>query len=264
MASLLVTAADAITGDAAAPARRGPTRGARGRRRDRRGRRSRRGRRRSARRRRAAARLEPARDGARHGQHAQPQLPVAAARHRRRPAVPRVARQGALSLLAAARRRGHGDRGAVRVRRDAAPRRHHRLRLLLPQRAGQRPRVARRSRPRAGSASASCSRAASTTGTARPPRIARPSRRRSRTSRRCTRATAIRARHLVTVQPAPHSQHGATPEMIDAGAGCARDAGAPWHIHLAEEKYQVDAVAASGSARGRCTRSTRCRSTCRR
>ncbi len=49
-----------------------------------------------------------------------------------------------------------------------------------------------------------------------------------------------RGRHLVSVQPAPHSQHGATPAMIEAGAGCARDAGVPWHIHLAEEKYQVD------------------------
>ncbi len=45
------------------------------------------------------------------------------------------------------------------------------------------------------------------------------------------------------VQPAPHSQHGASPAMIEAGAGCARDAGEPWHIHLAEEQYQVDAVA---------------------
>ena len=49
-----------------------------------------------------------------------------------------------------------------------------------------------------------------------------------------------KARHLVTVQPAPHSQHGATPAMIEAGAGCAADAGEPWHIHLAEERYQVD------------------------
>jgi len=49
-----------------------------------------------------------------------------------------------------------------------------------------------------------------------------------------------RERFLTTVQPAPHSQHGATPAMIEAGAGCARDAGVPWHIHLAEEKYQVD------------------------
>lgn len=47
-------------------------------------------------------------------------------------------------------------------------------------------------------------------------------------------------RFLVTVHPAPHSQHGASPEMIEAGAGCAADAGVPWHIHLAEERYQVD------------------------
>jgi len=49
-----------------------------------------------------------------------------------------------------------------------------------------------------------------------------------------------RARFLTAVQPAPHSQHGASPAMIEAGAGCARDAGVPWHIHLAEEQYQVD------------------------
>jgi 5-methylthioadenosine/S-adenosylhomocysteine deaminase len=49
------------------------------------------------------------------------------------------------------------------------------------------------------------------------------------------------SRQLVTIQPAPHSQHGATPEMIEAGAGCAADAGVPWHIHLAEEQYQVEA-----------------------
>lgn len=46
-------------------------------------------------------------------------------------------------------------------------------------------------------------------------------------------------RRRVSVQPAPHSQHGASPAMIEAGAGCARDAGVPWHIHLAEEQYQV-------------------------
>ncbi len=49
-----------------------------------------------------------------------------------------------------------------------------------------------------------------------------------------------RKRYLTTVHPAPHSQHGATPAMIEAGAGCARDANVPWHIHLAEESYQVD------------------------
>jgi 5-methylthioadenosine/S-adenosylhomocysteine deaminase len=48
------------------------------------------------------------------------------------------------------------------------------------------------------------------------------------------------ARHLVTVHAAPHSLHGASPAMIEAGAGCARDAGVPWHVHLAEERYQVD------------------------
>ncbi len=49
-----------------------------------------------------------------------------------------------------------------------------------------------------------------------------------------------RARWRTAVQPAPHSQHGASAAMIEAGAGCARDAGVPWHIHLAEEKYQVE------------------------
>jgi 5-methylthioadenosine/S-adenosylhomocysteine deaminase len=49
-----------------------------------------------------------------------------------------------------------------------------------------------------------------------------------------------RDRALVSVQPAPHSQHGASPAMIEAGAGCARDAGVPWHIHLAEEQWQVE------------------------
>ena len=49
-----------------------------------------------------------------------------------------------------------------------------------------------------------------------------------------------KTRHLVTIQPAPHSQHGASAAMIEAGAGCAADAGEPWHIHLAEEKWQVE------------------------
>ena len=49
-----------------------------------------------------------------------------------------------------------------------------------------------------------------------------------------------RTRFLTNVQPAPHSQHGATPEMIVAGADCAKQAGVPWHIHLAEEQYQVE------------------------
>jgi 5-methylthioadenosine/S-adenosylhomocysteine deaminase len=44
----------------------------------------------------------------------------------------------------------------------------------------------------------------------------------------------------VLVCPAPHSLHGASPEMIRAGAEAARAAGTRWHIHLAEEQYQVD------------------------
>jgi 5-methylthioadenosine/S-adenosylhomocysteine deaminase len=57
------------------------------------------------------------------------------------------------------------------------------------------------------------------------------------------------ARRLVTVMPAPHSLHGASRAMIEAGAGCARDAGVPWHVHLAEEKYQVDDALATYGAR---------------
>jgi 5-methylthioadenosine/S-adenosylhomocysteine deaminase len=53
-------------------------------------------------------------------------------------------------------------------------------------------------------------------------------------------AQALRGDRLASAQPAPHSLHGASRAMIEAGAGCARDAGTPWHIHLAEEKYQVD------------------------
>jgi 5-methylthioadenosine/S-adenosylhomocysteine deaminase len=63
------------------------------------------------------------------------------------------------------------------------------------------------------------------------------------------RAYQDRDRFLTAVQPAPHSQHGATPAMIEAGAGCARDAGTPWHIHLAEERYQVDDSLARFGAR---------------
>jgi 5-methylthioadenosine/S-adenosylhomocysteine deaminase len=56
-------------------------------------------------------------------------------------------------------------------------------------------------------------------------------------------------RHRVEVHAAPHSLHGASPAMIEAGAGAARDAGVPWHIHLSEERYQVDASLARFGAR---------------
>jgi len=66
---------------------------------------------------------------------------------------------------------------------------------------------------------------------------------------------ALRSRHggdprrMVTVHPAPHSLHGASQEMILAAAGCARDAGTPLHIHLAEERYQVEDSLARYGAR---------------
>jgi 5-methylthioadenosine/S-adenosylhomocysteine deaminase len=52
----------------------------------------------------------------------------------------------------------------------------------------------------------------------------------------------------VTVCPAPHSLHGASADMIAAGVDAARRVGARWHIHLAEEQYQVaDAQARYGA-----------------
>jgi 5-methylthioadenosine/S-adenosylhomocysteine deaminase len=40
------------------------------------------------------------------------------------------------------------------------------------------------------------------------------------------------------VQPAPHSIHAASPEMIQAGASLAEDLGVPFHIHVAEGRYE--------------------------
>lgn len=45
---------------------------------------------------------------------------------------------------------------------------------------------------------------------------------------------------MVTVCAAPHSLHGASPEMLRTAAAAAREVGARWHVHLAEEAYQVD------------------------
>jgi len=43
---------------------------------------------------------------------------------------------------------------------------------------------------------------------------------------------------LVTVQPAPHSPHGASPAMIRAGWEVAEAAGTRFHIHVAEGRYE--------------------------
>lgn len=51
---------------------------------------------------------------------------------------------------------------------------------------------------------------------------------------------AFRGDPMVTVCPAPHSLHGASRPMLEAGVAAAREVGERWHIHLAEERYQVD------------------------
>ncbi len=102
-----------------------------------------------ARRRRRA--LATAAAAARHAQRAQPLVPVHAARHRRRLRLLHLARPRPLRLHPAHGRGGRLPRRALRLRRDDAHRRHHRLRLLLhpPRRQRERPRRhPRRPRPR--------------------------------------------------------------------------------------------------------------------
>ncbi|MCM3790027.1 amidohydrolase [Domibacillus indicus] len=45
---------------------------------------------------------------------------------------------------------------------------------------------------------------------------------------------------MVSIQPAPHSPHAASPEMIQAGHRLAKELGTPFHIHVAEETFEVD------------------------
>lgn len=47
---------------------------------------------------------------------------------------------------------------------------------------------------------------------------------------------------MVTVCPAPHSPHGASSEMIAAGARLAEEAGTRMHIHVAEGRYEVEMI----------------------
>jgi 5-methylthioadenosine/S-adenosylhomocysteine deaminase len=57
---------------------------------------------------------------------------------------------------------------------------------------------------------------------------------------RRTRELVAHHRHdaTVTVQPAPHSPHGASPAMIRAGWEVAEGEGTPFHIHVAEGRYE--------------------------
>lgn len=45
---------------------------------------------------------------------------------------------------------------------------------------------------------------------------------------------------MVTVLPAPHSLHGASPAMIQAGHKLAKEMGTKFHIHVAEEPFEVN------------------------
>ena len=49
---------------------------------------------------------------------------------------------------------------------------------------------------------------------------------------------------LVSVQPAPHSLHAASPETVAAALQLARDLDVPCHLHLAEAAYERDQVRA--------------------
>ncbi len=47
---------------------------------------------------------------------------------------------------------------------------------------------------------------------------------------------------MITVCPAPHSPHGASSEMIAAGARLAKEADTRMHIHVAEGRYEVEMI----------------------
>ncbi|MDA8193375.1 MAG: amidohydrolase family protein [Thermaerobacter sp.] len=56
-----------------------------------------------------------------------------------------------------------------------------------------------------------------------------------------TRALAqeVQGDPLVSVHPAPHSLHGASDEMIAAGVRLAQELDTPYHMHVAEEPFEV-------------------------
>jgi 5-methylthioadenosine/S-adenosylhomocysteine deaminase len=50
----------------------------------------------------------------------------------------------------------------------------------------------------------------------------------------------LRGDRMAFPQPAPHSVHAASPDMIRAGANLAADLGVPFHIHVAERREERD------------------------
>lgn len=57
-----------------------------------------------------------------------------------------------------------------------------------------------------------------------------------------TRQLAIKYQgdSMVSIHPAPHSPHASSPEMIKAGHRLAKELNTPFHIHVAEETFEVD------------------------
>lgn len=62
-----------------------------------------------------------------------------------------------------------------------------------------------------------------------------------------TRQLAIKYQgdRMVDIHPAPHSPHAASPEMIQAGHKLAKELGTPFHIHVAEEMFEVNEILAT-------------------
>ncbi|MFB5189309.1 amidohydrolase family protein [Alicyclobacillus fastidiosus] len=61
---------------------------------------------------------------------------------------------------------------------------------------------------------------------------------------RRTRDLAIKyqGNPMIAIHPAPHSPHAASPEMIQAGHRLAKELGTPYHIHVAEEMFEVEEI----------------------
>ncbi|MDQ3957435.1 MAG: amidohydrolase family protein [Actinomycetota bacterium] len=75
-----------------------------------------------------------------------------------------------------------------------------------------------------------------------------PARYREAASDSADRCRALAAQHagdpLVSVQPAPHSLHAASPETVALALEVAAELGAPCHLHLAEARYEREQVEA--------------------
>lgn len=62
-------------------------------------------------------------------------------------------------------------------------------------------------------------------------------------ARRCLElASAHEDDPLISVQPAPHSLHAASPETIARALDVARELGSPCHLHLAEAAYEKEQI----------------------